>query len=390
MSPAASRSCRRRCRKPGHRSFDRGPAGARGFTLVEVLVAASITALLSVALAHLLSLVLDLTRTVRAKDDLRRDAQLAVALVRRDVSQARAILSATEGAMALVTDAGDTVHYALDLTADGVLERWVNHGTRQTVAAAVDTAAFALRSVSRPYTDERMSTVTADARVAKFEPGDWDQWVARTICDYDTRLERKIGDSRWCAEEFWPTEGFDALTRAALRIKARDQYPTQVDVLIRVYTADVVTGYPSLLLAEGRIPKASVTQAYTWIEVPLTTITLTSIVAGGHYWIIFRHDGTGSNTYAGHVEVERLKNCDPGDPLNNYMFYRQSDNAGGWWDSPSHLRETFFRLYGQRTANQLVDQTQTIVGKLGIDYRIALRRDSEREYRAGYLALHNL
>jgi ligand-binding SRPBCC domain-containing protein len=25
-----------------------------------------------------------------------------------------------------------------------------------------------------------------------------------------------------------------------------------------------------------------------------------------------------------------------------------------------------------------------------IEYRIALRRDSEREYRAGYLALHNL
>jgi prepilin-type N-terminal cleavage/methylation domain-containing protein len=368
----------------------RGPAGARGFTLVEVLLAMAITALLSVALAHLLSLVLDLTRTVRAKDDLRRDAQLAVSLVRRDVSQARSILSATDGALALVTAAGDTVHYALDTAGEGALERWVNHGTHRTVAAAVDTAAFALRNVSRSNTSEQMRTVSADTRVMKFEPGDWDEYVSRSSCKYDSRQERKIGDYRWCAEEFWPTESFDALTRAALRIKARDQYPTQADVLIRVYTADAFTGYPSVLLAEGRIPKASVTQAYTWIEVPLTMTTVASITAGGHYWIVFRNDGTGTGTYAGHVEVERLKDCDTDELPNNLMYYRASDNAGGWWDSQSHLRETFFRLYGQRTASELIAQTQTVVGKLGIDYRIALRRDNQREYRAGYLALHNL
>lgn len=368
----------------------RGPAGARGFTLVEVLLAAAITALLSVALAHLLSLVLDLTHVVRAQDDLRRDAQLATSLVRRDVSQARAILAATDGALDLVTAAGDTIHYALDAAADGTLERWVNQGTHQTVATAVDTAAFALRDVSRAYADEQMRTVSGDARVAKFEPGDWDVWVARTYCDYDTRLERKIGDYRWCAEEFWPAESFDALTRAGLRIKARDLYPTQADVLIRIYTADVSTGYPSVLLAEGRIPIASVTASYTWVEVPLTTMALTSIVAGGHYWIVFRNAGTGYNTYAGHVEVERLRDCGTSENQNNYMYYRASDNAGGWWDSRSYLRETFFRLYGLRTASQLVAQTRTIADTLGIDYRIALRRDDQREYRAGYLALHNL
>ena len=369
----------------------RRTAGARGFTLVEVLVAASITALLSVALAHLLSLVLDLTRVVRARDDLRRDAQLATSLVRRDVSQARAILAATEGALDLVTAAGDTVHYALDTAADGALERWVNQGTRQTVATAVDTAAFALRNVSRSYAEEQVSTVSGDARVAKFEPGDWDVWVARTDCNYNTRLERKIGDYRWCAEEFWPTESFDVLTRAALRIKATDSYPTLADVLIRVYTADASTGYPSVLLAQGRIPIASVTTSYAWVEVPLTAVTVTTIVAGGHYWIVFRNDGTGYGTYAGHVQVERLQDCSSsGDVMNNFMVYRSSDNAGGWWDTALHTRETFFRLYGQRTASQLVARTLTIADTLGIDYRIALRRDDQREYRAGYLALHNL
>lgn len=368
----------------------RGPAGACGFTLVEVLLAASITALLSVALAHLLSLVFDVTRVVRARDDLRRDAQLATSLVRRDVSQARAILTATDGGLDLVTAAGDTVHYALDTAADGALERWVNRGTRRTVATAVDTAAFALRNVSRSHAAERMSTVSGTARVAEFEPGDWDVWVARTACEYDTRLERKIGDYRWCAEEFWPTESFDAFTRAALRIKARDMYPAQADVLIRVYTADAMTGYPSVLLAEGHIPIASVTTTYTWIEVPLTTIALTTIVAGGHYWIVFRNAGTGYNTYAGHVEVERLKDCSTDDVMDNRMVYRSSDNAGGWWDTAVDTRETFFRLYGLRTASQLVAQTGTIADTLGIDYRIALRRNDQREYRAGYLALHNL
>jgi hypothetical protein len=257
------------------------------------------------------------------------------------------------------------------------------------VATAGDTAAFVLRGVSRPYTDEHMSTVTADARVAKFEPGDWDQWVARTSCDYASRVERKIGDSRWCAEEFWPTESFDLLTTAALRIRARDRYPTEVDVLIRVYTSDA-SGNPSALLAEGRIPKASVLPAYGWVEVPMTMMSPDALIAGGHYWIVFRHDGTGYSTYAGHVEVERLQDCGTEDLPANYLCYRQSDNAGGWWDAQSDLRETFFRLMGRRTASQLVDQTQTIAGTLGIDYRIALRRDSDREYRAGYLALHNL
>lgn len=353
-------------------------------------MAATITALLSVALAQLLSLVLDLSRVVRARDDLRRDAQLATALVRNDVSQARAILTATDGALDLVTAAGDTVHYALDDAAAGTLERWVNQGARQTVATAVDTAAFALRNVSRSYAEEQLAPVSVDTRVVKFEPGDWDVWVARTACDYNTRQERSIGNYRWCAEEFWPAESFDVLTRAALRIKARDMCPTQADVLIRVYTSDAGTGYPSVLLAEGRIPIASVTTSYTWIEVPLTSTAATTITAGGHYWIVFRNDGSGYNTYAGHVEVERLLYCNTDEIMDNLMVYRSSDNAGGWWDTALDTRETFFRLYGRRTASQLVTQTRTLADTLGVDYRIALRRDDQREYRAGYLAMHNL
>lgn len=355
-----------------------------------MLLAASITALLSVALAHLLSLVLDVSRVVRARDDLRRDAQLATSLIRRDVSQARAILTATDGALDLVTAAGDTVHYALDAAADGTLDRWVNHGTPRTVATAVDTAAFALRNVTRSYAEEQVTTVSGESRVAKFEPGDWDVWVARTDCDYNSRLERSIGNYRWCAEEFWPTESFSGFTRAALRIKARDMYPTQADVLIRVYTADATLGYPSVLLAEGRIRIASVTTSYAWVEVPLTTTAVTTITAGGHYWIVFRNDGVGYSTYAGHVEVERLQDCDSDDTMDNLMVYRSSDNAGGWWDTGVDTRETFFRLYGMRAASQLVAQTRSFADPLGIDYRIALRRDDQREYRAGYLAMHNL
>ena len=122
-------------------------------------------------------------------------------------------------------------------------------------------------------------------------PGDWDEWVARTSCKYDTRGERQIGDRQWWAEEFWPTESFTSLTRAAVRVRARDQYPTQVDLLVRVYRAGGGNDYPSLLLAEGRIPKLSVPPAYTWIEVALTTVDATPIAAGGHYWIVFRNDG---------------------------------------------------------------------------------------------------
>jgi hypothetical protein len=335
--------------------------------------------------------VLDLAQAARARDGIRRDALLAVTLLRRDLSQSRRVLAAGNGSCAMLSDAGDTIRYGLGIQTAGALERRVNAAAPQIVAAAVDTASFALRTVARPYTLEQVGPVSQETLAAKFEPGDWDEWVARTSCNYELRAERKIGDSRWSAEEFWPIENYDVLTRAALRVKARDMFPTQADLLILVYEAAADgAGYPSRLLAQGRISRLSVTRVYSWIEIPLVSASPSPIVAGGHYWVVFRHDGAGGGTYAGHVEVERLKDCTAEDLPDNRMIHRQSDNAGSTWDNPLHRRETFFRLFGRRTADTLVDLTPTLTDTLGVDYRLALRSNGEREYRAGFVALHNL
>jgi hypothetical protein len=157
-----------------------------------------------------------------------------------------------------------------------------------------------------------------------------------------------------------------------------------------VYRAGGLAGYPALLLAEGRVPRLSVPSAYAWIDVPLTTIDPTPIAAGGHYWVVLRNETTGGNTYAGHIEYERLKDCSSDDLPDNHMYYRQTDDAGGSWDSQLHRREMFFRLYGSHAPGELVETTRTLSERLGVDFRLALHRDQEREYRAGYVAMHNL
>ncbi|MCK4305110.1 MAG: hypothetical protein KAY24_12805 [Candidatus Eisenbacteria sp.] len=356
------------------------------------MIASAIAALLATAMVNVFSNAFDLSQMVRQGEGIRRDAQLSVSLLHRDISCAKRLLAVSPTCLDLLSADGDLIRYKWSGASSDSLCRQVNGGALRAVAADVDTLCFNLYTVSRSYTSEKCLPDTLEKIVVKFEEGDWDAWVASTDCEYRDRGQRRVQDDDWCAEEFWePPEDFAAFSRTALRVIAKDHLPAQVDLLVEVYEADTSPdAYPGTLLAEGRIDRNSLTALYEWYEVSLTTVDSTPIAAGGHYWLVLRPDGSGGNSYAGHIQRERIKDCDPGEWPQNGMCYRESDNEGTSWKAQRIDEEVFYRLHGFQVTPKLTEVTETVADTIGVSYLLTLKRNGEMERRAGFVALHNL
>ena len=362
-----------------------------GFTLVELLLAAAIASLIGVALARIFGGVLDLAETAHSRSEAGREAQLAASMLESDVGRAQRVLQIGSGSLALLDAAGDTIRYSWDSAVSDTLWRSAGTGTAAAVAAGVDSLSFTLQTVTRPFTTEIDQPVITEEVAVSFSPGDWDQWIAETACNYESREERRVKDREWCAEEFWPEEDYVAFSRAAVRVKAKEVSPPDVDLLIRIHAADPTSPrYPGTLLAEGSINRSSVGGTYDWQEAVLTQISTNPIVAGGHYWIVIRPKVTGSNTYAGHVELERVKDCYSGGWPGTDIYYRESPDAGSSWTLRTDRKDAFFSVSGLQTSLRLTEITQTLADTLGVAYGLKIATREEPERRAGFIALHDL
>jgi len=362
---------------------------ARGFTLVEVLLAAAIAALLSAALVHVLYGVLDLSEAARGADTACRDARLAVSFLERDVRDAERILQIGAGTLVLLTAAGDTVSYAWDPAAGDTLRRSAGGGPA-VLAAAVDSLTLSLHTVSRPYTLETLQTILVPRPVESFSPGDWDQWIADTYCDYESREDKRVKDKEWRAEEFWTDEKLVAFTRAAVRAAAKEVKPPPVDLLVCIYKANgSAPYYPGLLVAQGRIDRMSLGTSYAWREAALTMLSADTIPAGGRFWVVLRPDGSGTSSYAGHIEVERVKNCYIGQWPGTAFHYRESTTGGTTWSDRTDQKDAFFAVDGLRADRKLAEMTATLADTLGVSYFLRLASPEGPERRAGFIARYD-
>jgi type II secretory pathway component PulJ len=395
---AASRSCRAaRTAFPRRIPSRRFPTCSGGFTLVEVLLAATIGALLAGALVHVFSGALDLSSTARQGANERRDAQLAVTLLQQDIRGAARIIEVGANELMLLSTAGDTVYYSWSAAGTDTLVRIVGGGTIEPIAAGVDSLGFSLQTVMRPYTTELVLPDTSEAVVKSFSPGDWDDWVAQSECQYESRDDWKIEDNHWCAEEFWPDESFLSLSRVSVRVWAKDHFPAEVDLIVEVYEAQASSPWElGTLLAEGRISRFALTEEPAWHETTLSTVTEQPIVADGHYWLVLHADGLGGHTYAAHVELERIKDCDKDCDVGCWPgtdhTYRENDHAGreGDWKDPSDRKDFFFDLRGLQARQKLTEVTLQIADTLGVVYSLRIGTAEEPERRAGYVALADL
>lgn len=356
-------------------------------TLVEVLIAATIAAVLAVALTHIFSSVLAVSREATAGRSLDRQAQFAVGRLRQDVSSARRVLSVTGTTLSLQALDGSLVSYTL--AGGDSLHRRVNAGTWRLVATDVDSLALGIETISRPYTREAMLPDTVETFLRSFVPGELDSWVASTHCVYEARGERRIQDNDVAAVQFWSQPaGCIAFSRVEVRLKAKDHNPTQKDLRARVYQADAM-GWPGTLLAQGVLPRLSVPASYAWVSIPLTPLVHGAIDPSGTYWLILSSTGTGIASYAGHFEYERIKDCWLGEWPVNSASYWESGDGGSTWSGGSYNHDGFHRLYGLTVGLRLTEVTETLTDTLGVTYALVLGQGGEAQRRAGYIALYN-
>ncbi len=356
-------------------------------TLVEVLIASAIAALLAVALANVFSNVLAVSRAAVGDRDLDRQAQFAAGRLRQDVSSARRVLGATATTLSLQAIDGSVVSY--ELAGGDSLRRRIDGGAWRLVAAGVDSLALGLQTVQRPYTYEAMRPDTVEAFLRSFVPGDLDAWVASTHCKYEPRGERRIEGDDLAAVEFWSqAAGCFAFGRVEVRLKASDHNPPQMDLRARIYAAGAL-GWPGTLLAQGTLSRLAVPANYAWVSIGLTPTVYGPIDPTGHYWLILSSTGTGAASYAGHFEYERIKDCWLGEWPTNDATYWESNDGGGSWSGGSYNRDGFHRIHGLTAGVRLTEVTETVTDTLGVTYALVLRQGGEAQRRAGYIGLYN-
>ncbi len=378
LPPAAGR---------GHARPAVSARGQAGVTLVELLIASTIAAMLAVAMANIFSSVLEVARTAQAGRTVERQAQMAIGRLREDVSSARRVVAITATSLDLQATGGSLVSYAL-VGADS-LQRSVDGGPWRLVTTGVDSLALGLQTVARSFTREEMLPDTVEALMRSFQPGDLDAWVASTHCDYEPNGKQSMHDNDWAAVQFWSQPaGFFAFSRVEVRLAALEHNPPEMDVRARIYQSNV-SGWPGILVAEGTASRLLVPASFGWVSISLTPIVYGTISPTGDYWLILASTGVGHSSYAGHFEYGGVDNCWVGEWPVNDACYRETADGGGHWTSSDYEYDGFHRIYGLTSSLRLAEVTETLTDTLGVTYALVLRQGEEAEQRAGFIALYS-
>ena len=355
-----------------------------------MLIATAIAGLISVVLVQTLLGAFNLSTEVHRDDKAGREAQLVVMNLNRDIGQASRLLALAPNSMTLLTVAGDTVSYSWSGTVSDSLTKQVNSGAPHVVADDVETLLFSLQTITRPYTSETDMPDTLEYIITHFEEGDWDDDLAAGDCEYENpRGEWRVHENDYCAEQFWNVpESFVSFSRVRLRVASLDMGTPQTSLVVNIFDSDGFGGYPGTPLAQGLIAPGDISTSFEWVEATMATITDAVISPSGHYWLVVKDNAGWSNSYAGHVEYERI-DCDEGYPTNG-MCFDYSYNGGGTWSGGTGGREMFHYIYGRRIEMRLTEVTETRTDTLGVAYTLTLTEGEEREDRAGFIAIQNL
>ncbi len=356
---------------------------------MELLLASVIGALLVFGLVNVFSGVFGVSSDLRRRAQLRGDADLAVTFLQRDVSRAEAVLTAPGSSLTFSSANGDTVHYAWSGSLGGSLTREINWAGVTTIAENVDSVSFVPLTLSRPFVWEKMCTHMQESIVAEFEEGDFDPWIVCCDCVDGGKREFEVRHRKRCAEEFWEGGTYSSVTRVAVMARAINVVPPPVNLRVDLHEADSSPNqYPGTLIATGTLDRMSLTTSWTWHDVTLTMVDTLSIVAGRRYWIVCRPDGAGESSYAGHVRYQKINNCTAW-PQNG-LCYRESEDGGQIWTSPSLDRELFFVLRGLKPVEMLDEVAEVRTDTTGIEYFLTLRKDDDVEVRTGQISFYDL
>ena len=371
-----------------------GPGASRassGFTLVEVLIASTLSAILGSALIYLLSHFATLTDDLNAGRALQRDLQRATSLLRKDVSQATAVLEAGPGRLLLLSAAGDSLYYALSGASPDTLVRYVKGQSPAPVATGVDTFWTTAQTITIPRWRETNVPETTLVVSSQCDQDDLDELADSGSCD-DVDLRRwRIEDEHWAAAQFWDTEDQASFDYAEVMVRNSDEEDgLDEDLILEIYKNDSSYGYPGTLVARGRIEKDEITPGWSWHGCELTMQIEEPVVAGATYWLVVRHDGSGNSSYAGSIRWGEVDDCD-WSPQSNAKCLGLTTDGGQTWTETNELdRELLYRVYSPAFTTTFKEVVQNDTDTIGIAYALKLGQGNKEGRSEGFIALHNL
>jgi Prokaryotic N-terminal methylation motif len=353
-------------------------ASEAGFTLVEVVIAAAITALVAGALAHIFSTTLTFRTQLPDADSFSQDAHLGINLLGSDIRGSTSIVGVSGAKITLQSGDGSKISYSWDGTPGSPLTRQIDSELVQPALSAVQAASFKLETISRQVLREVYVKDTLTAKANSFYSGDWDEWVAETSCYYigpNTFLVRGwdcIGEHFTLQDEFL---GFYSVGvhwgNGGVGLNS--------DLLVEIYVVDQWDRI-QYRVAHVTFSRSLTESSRKWIYKRLTTDVVEKAVPGEYYLLSCRAANQGT---AGYLGYERMGGC--GSWPDNGMWFTYSVNWGNDWTGSSE-RELFYDIQGYKLENRLAERVVTEIDTLGISYNLTLLHNGDQESYGGYLA----
>lgn len=360
-----------------------------GFTLVEVLIAATLSAILGSALISLLSHFATLTDDLDAGRALQRDLQRTTSLLRKDVSTAAAVLEAGPGKLLLLSAAGDSLYYALSGASPDTLVRYVNGQRPAPVATGVDSFWTAAQTVTIPRWRETDVPETTLVVASQCDQDDLEDLADSGECDDLQMHSYRIEDDHWAAAQFWDTESHPGFGYAEVVLR-KESPVVLADLILEIYKNDSSPGYPGTRMAAGTIAKEDLTTDWAWHGCELTMAIDEPVVAGATYWLVVRHENSGPTSYAGHIRWGDADDCDSS-PQGNGKCMGLTSDGGASWDETSELdQELLYRVHSPAYTMTFKEVVQNDTDTIGISYALKLGQGNKEGRSEGFIALHNL
>lgn len=352
-----------------------------GYTLVELLLAATLGALLLLALQGTLGTAFRVTDAVDRADRLHADADQLHRLLQDDVRDG-AVRALSPRELSLTTASGDSVRYLWTGTPGDPLSVIRGTGPAMLLAEHVDHLRFDLHALTRTVPVETLLPDTQAVTLARFVPGDWDDHVAGGDCAYDGRERVAITLTSWAAVRFAAPEPVVGLTSVRVRVDHGLLPPTGFLRASVHRAAGSVPETPGTELAVGYLAPGSIPASPDWRTIDLSPSAVDTVATDQILWVVFSSAGVSS----GRVELERVT-CSGAPPATPGDLVTRTTATGGLtWSTPDPTRMAFVELTALGVDDVLMRIATPVVDTLGVAYELRLRDGDTEEVRSSHVA----
>jgi len=353
-----------------------------GYTLVELLLAVTLGALLVVALHGTLGTALRVTDAVDATDRVRADADQLHRMLTDDL-RGGAVRALGSRELALTTADGDSVRYAWSGIAGDPVSVARGAGPVSLLAERATHLRFELHTLTRTHPVETLVPDSQAVTLARFVPGDWDEHVAGGDCAYAGRGRVEVTLTTWVAVRLAAPHPVMRLDSVRVRLDHGLLPPTS---FLRATVHRASGGLPETpgpQLAGGTLSPADVPASPAWRTIPLTPSVADTVATDEILWVVFSTPGVGS---AGRVELEQVS-CSGAPPaVPGDLVTRITTTGGLGWTAPDPTRMAFIELLGLGVDDVLVRVPTPVVDTLGVTYELRLGDGDTEEVRSAHVA----